>query len=209
MAASLLALKHINADSNILPDTTLQYEWIDSKRDSATALMGAITHSQDSFGGVGADVIVGPASSGPSKAANLVLGAIPVPVPQMSYSATSPSLSEKAQYKTFFRTPPSDSFQGTTLAEVLTDVLGYTDYCMIIASDDYSSAGAKAFEDAAKLKGMTQIEKVIVTEDPTPKETYEAGENRKEDKYHNVIFRQLFFSQSKKPRTLFVALSSL
>jgi hypothetical protein len=78
-----LAVKEINADSSILPNTNIIFEWIDSKRDSATALMGAITHAQDSFGGDGADVVVGPASSGPSKAANLVLGAIPIPVPQV------------------------------------------------------------------------------------------------------------------------------
>ena len=98
----------------------------------------------------------------------------PLPSLKMSYSATSPSLSEKEQFKTFFRTPPSDAFQGTTLAEILKDELEYTDFCMIIASDDYSSAGAKAFEDAAVAKGMTLISKKVVSENPTPNEVYEA-----------------------------------
>ena len=141
--------------------------------------MGAIEHTLNGFGGVGADIIVGPASSGPSKAANLVLGNYPIPVPQMSYSATSPSLSEKEQFKTFFRTPPSDAFQGVTLAEVLYDELEYTDFCMIIASDDYSSAGAKAFENAAIAKGMTLINKQMVTENPTENEVYTAVQSLK------------------------------
>ncbi|GMH62176.1 hypothetical protein TrRE_jg4582 [Triparma retinervis] len=187
LAASLLAVKEINADTTILPNTNIIVEWIDSKRDSATALMGAITHSQGGFGGDGADVVVGPASSGPSKASNLVLGAIPIPVPQMSYSATSPSLSEKEQFQTFFRTPPSDAFQGTTLAEVLYDELDYTEFCMIIASDDYSSAGAKAFEDAAVAKGMNLVNKQIVSENPEPNEVYEAV-SKTRDSLCRVVF---------------------
>jgi ABC-type branched-subunit amino acid transport system substrate-binding protein len=160
-----MALNAINADPNILPNTELVFEYIDSKREAGSSVQGALTHVSESFGGTGADVVVGPASSGPSMAAQRLLGANGIP--QMSYSASSPDLSDAAEYPTFFRTVASDAFQGKALASFLNDDLGYTNVCVVTSVDSYSAKGAAAFIDAANDLGMSVVKTVEVSEDGT------------------------------------------
>ena len=73
------------------------------------ALLGALQLVQDAFDGAGVSVLIGAASSGPSEAV-AEIGAR-YRVPQISYSSTSPALSDGSRYPMFLRTPPSDAFQ--------------------------------------------------------------------------------------------------
>ena len=69
-------------------------------------------------------------------------------IPQISYSATSPALSDDGVYPLFSRTPPSDAFQ----AKIIKDVICHYDWsfvCTLAGSDTYSSDGIKAFIAAA------------------------------------------------------------
>ena len=51
MVESLMALREINADPTLLPDTQIKFEFMDSKRSSGVALKGAIKMVDQSFGG--------------------------------------------------------------------------------------------------------------------------------------------------------------
>jgi len=181
MVGSLMALREINDKSStnpllpgILPDTIIKFEFMDSKSSSAVALSQALAQGNDAFDGEGAHVVVGPASSGPSMNAQLVLKMLGIP--QMSYSASSPDLSDAAEYPTFFRTSASDAFQGKAVAQFLFEDLEYKNVCIINALDGYSAKGAQAFELAALDIGITIHAKPTVTENPTIKETREALE---------------------------------
>ena len=71
-----------------------------------------------------------------------------IQIPQISYSATSPSLSDDGVYPLFTRTPPSDAFQ----TKVIKDVICHYDWsfvCTLAGSDTYSADGIKAFISAA------------------------------------------------------------
>ena len=165
LVGSLLALNEINADPTLLPNTILKFEFMDSKRSSGVALANSYTLAQDAFNGKGADVVVGPASSGPSMNAQLALKNFGIP--QMSYSASSPLLSDLAEFPTFFRTCASDAFQGKALAQFLANDLSYTNVCVIKAEDSYSSDGAAAFIVAGGELGIKTVETVQVEENPT------------------------------------------
>jgi len=172
MIGSLMALREINTDPTLLPDIQIKFEFMDSKRSSGVALKGAIKMVSESFGGNGADVVVGPASSGPSMNAQRVLETFGIP--QMSYSASSPDLSDSYEYPTFFRTSASDAFLGKAVAQFLKDDLGYTNVCIINALDGYSFKGAQAFKLAAIDLNIMVHAKPAITEIPSIKETREA-----------------------------------
>jgi hypothetical protein len=102
-SAFLLALDEINNSTQILPSATIQYMYRDSQRDALSALKGAVDFEGfELCGGTaaehtlsnGVNAVIGAASSGPSIAAQEVLRY--TTIPQISYSATSPSLSAMA-----------------------------------------------------------------------------------------------------------------
>ena len=61
--------------------------------------------------------VIGPATSTNTKITARVLN--PLSIPQISYSATSPSLSDSNLYKYFLRTPPHDLFQANVIVDFL------------------------------------------------------------------------------------------
>ena len=86
----------------------------------------------------------------------------------MSYSASSPDLSDSGAYPTFFRTCASDAFQGKAIAQFLNQDLGYTEVCTINGKDSYSAKGAAAFSNAAYNDfGMNIVKSIEINENPT------------------------------------------
>ena len=63
--------------------------------------------------------VIGPASSGPNKDAQAINKLSTFNVAQISYSATSPSLSDFSVYSTFLRTPPSDAYQAAYISKLI------------------------------------------------------------------------------------------
>jgi len=158
-------------EDDLLPSTTIEFEWLDSARSGAVSLKRAYEHATTSFSNSGAQVVVGPASSGPSMMASYALqtftDADGYGIPQMSYSASSPDLSVTSEFPQFFRTVASDGFQGKAIAGLLKDDLAYTNVCVINSLDSYSATGAAAFKTAAVDKGMDIINQVTVDFDPS------------------------------------------
>ena len=86
--------------------------------------------------------VVGAACSGASMAANSVLSA--AGIPQVSYASTSPALSDATQYPSFYRVVPSDAFQGSVVADVMTADM-QDNVAVIHMTNAYGSGLADAF----------------------------------------------------------------
>ena len=98
---------------------------------------------------------VGAACSGASMGAATLLSA--AGIPQVSYASTSPALSDATAYPGFFRVVPSDAFQGSVVADVMT-ADGMDNVAVIHMTNAYGSGLADAFVanmDAASI--CTQI----------------------------------------------------
>ena len=86
--------------------------------------------------------VVGAACSGASMGANAVLSA--AGIPQVSYASTSPALSDATAYPSFYRVVPSDAFQGSVVAEVMT-ADAQDNIAVIHMTNAYGSGLADAF----------------------------------------------------------------
>ena len=85
---------------------------------------------------------VGAACSGASMGANAVLSA--AGIPQVSYASTSPALSDASAYPGFFRVVPSDAFQGSVIADVMTTD-GHDNVAVLHMTNAYGAGLADAF----------------------------------------------------------------
>ena len=85
---------------------------------------------------------VGAACSGASMGANAILSA--AGIPQISYASTSPALSDATAYPGFFRVVPSDAFQGSVVADVMT-ADGMDNVAVVHMTNAYGSGLADAF----------------------------------------------------------------
>lgn len=95
--------------------------------------------------------VVGGASSKISMNINYIMNVYDIP--QISYSSTSPSLSDKFNYRTFFRTIPPDTFQGKALADVIRH-FNWSYVSTVATSDDYGRLGIESFKQVAKEVNM-------------------------------------------------------
>ena len=95
--------------------------------------------------------VVGPLASGITIA---VANAVTVPnqVPQISSSATAPSITVLEDNDFLFRTAPSDAFQGVILAELATS-LGYQSAGVLFINNAYGQGLADNFEAAFTAMG--------------------------------------------------------
>ena len=161
LAAFMLAVEEINNSTTILPSTQIAVYVRDSKRDSGTAFFEALTLAQTN----GVSAIVGPASSGPCASAALVTTKFKLP--QISYSGTSPALSNAISYTHFMRTPPSDAFQSIAMASMMKRTFGWQNVVTVATADAYGSAGMAAFLRAASAEGINVLASVTYNEGTT------------------------------------------
>eukprot|EP00736_Rhodelphis_marinus_P000467 Rmarinus@m.7904 len=150
-AGFLMALHEINASSTILPNTPIYFSFQNSRRDSRSAFFGATYLASDAFGESGVNVVIGPSDS--DAAISVQQALLHYPLVQISHAATDPSLSNDISYPYFFRTPPSDAFQGQGQAEVV-DAFGWGRVATIASTDTYGSFGIDAFQSRAKELGI-------------------------------------------------------
>ena len=154
LGAFLLALKEINNKTDgvadwLLPNTHLQFVLRDSRRDDLSALVGALellgSCSSSKISTQGIVAAVGAASSGPSESAAKAFAQ--ARVPQISYSSTSPRLSDGSEsgFPFFLRTPPSDAFQAEAMVDVLSNLFNYTHIATVRSTDSYGMHGISEF----------------------------------------------------------------
>jgi len=111
-SAAQLAVDYINNNGTILSGATHSLIINDTETRPDIGLIDAVYQIQQHVVG-----IVGEASSTVSMTAQATCAAFNIP--QISYSSTSPELSNKNLYPTFVRTCPSDAFQGVAMVQVI------------------------------------------------------------------------------------------
>ncbi|XP_038057320.1 gamma-aminobutyric acid type B receptor subunit 1-like [Patiria miniata] len=114
LLAANLALEHINDKEDILPGYRLAMNWNDSFCNAGIATQALFEHINS---GTKYHMLLGAGCS--SVAQTISLAADLWNIIQISYSASSPALSVRSQYKTFFRTNAADSqFNNARLAMI-------------------------------------------------------------------------------------------
>eukprot|EP00455_Lapot_gusevi_P044158 TRINITY_DN5471_c0_g1_i9.p1 TRINITY_DN5471_c0_g1~~TRINITY_DN5471_c0_g1_i9.p1 ORF type:complete len:684 (+),score=100.02 TRINITY_DN5471_c0_g1_i9:321-2372(+) len=71
----------------------------------------------------------------------------------LSYSATSPTLSDKVNYPSFIRIVPSDAYQGSAMARLCVG-MGWKRVALVFTTDSYSSKLAEVFVATASTLDM-------------------------------------------------------
>ncbi|TPX72914.1 hypothetical protein SpCBS45565_g00397 [Spizellomyces sp. 'palustris'] len=107
-----LAVADVNANPTLLSNATLRLQFYDSKASPRVVVAEGLRAVAD-----GVNAIVGEADSGITEP--LVLAAETKLIPVCSGASTSPSLSNKSEFATFFRTLPSDNAQGAAMVSLL------------------------------------------------------------------------------------------
>lgn len=162
--AMLFAIEEINNNTNILTNITLGYDIRDSANEVQFAMRNALDFSLTKGRAVYEDfatnrtcanssvvAVIGGAGSKISKAAAYVLGV--TSIPQISYSSTSPSLSDKANFPSFLRTIPPDYIQAQVMADLVT-FYNWSYVSTIATDEDYGRLGIEAFKREIKTRNV-------------------------------------------------------
>ncbi|KNC98731.1 uncharacterized protein SPPG_06409 [Spizellomyces punctatus DAOM BR117] len=107
-----LAVADVNANPTLLSNATLSLRFYDSKASPRVVVAEGLRAIAE-----GVNAIVGEADSGITEP--LVLATETKLIPVCSGASTSPSLSNKSEFATFFRTLPSDNAQGAAMVSLM------------------------------------------------------------------------------------------
>ena len=173
LVGAFMAIEEINDKDNgfgkdLLPNTVVKFEFFDSKNDEGYSQNGAVELARNSFDGKGSDVIIGPGGSDGSSDTTVAVQLLlrNFGIPQMSYSAKDPVLSDNGEFPTFFRTTPSDAYQGGAIASFIKQDLTFDKVCVINTDDSFSRQAAAAFLDAAAVAGVDGLQVLKRVEAP-------------------------------------------
>ncbi|KAJ1080427.1 hypothetical protein NDU88_000632 [Pleurodeles waltl] len=159
LQAMVFAIEEINANPNILPNITIGFQIYDSCRIMQRSLEGTLWI----LAGTNQPVpnfccqkklhltgVIGDAGSSGSVVMARVLGLYRLP--QISYVSSSPILSDRNQFPSFFRTIPSDIFQSQGLAEILIH-FGWTWVGLLAEDNDYGQLAATLLKKELERAG--------------------------------------------------------
>ncbi|XP_069463321.1 extracellular calcium-sensing receptor-like [Ambystoma mexicanum] len=147
--AMMFAIEEINSDPAFLPNITLGFKIYDSCMLLQRSLTGTLWNLSGQEGllpnyqhqkSLPTAAIIGDSGSTRSILLARILGLYRYP--QISYHSTSPILSDRMQFPSFFRTIPSDDFQSDGLAQLLIH-FGWTWVGILAADDDYGQQGSQ------------------------------------------------------------------
>ena len=163
--AMIETVKKINNNKNILPGVKLGYVICDGYNNIDRAfdislMLQSLRHSNTKTANTSQNNcscyhndtrtilgVIGGASSKISTSINYIVNLFSIP--QISYSSTSPSLSDRSSFRTFFRTIPSDTYQGKALADIV-KYFKWSYISTVATSDDYGRLGIEAFKKASE-----------------------------------------------------------
>ncbi|KAJ1080449.1 hypothetical protein NDU88_000649 [Pleurodeles waltl] len=159
LQAMVFAIEEINANPNILPNITIGFQIYDSCRIMQRSLEGTLWI----LAGTNEPIpnfccqkklhltgVIGDAGSSGSVVMARVLGLYRLP--QTSYVSSSPILSDRNQFPSFFRTIPSDIFQSQGLAEILIH-FGWTWVGLLAEDNDYGQLAATLLKKELEKAG--------------------------------------------------------
>ncbi|XP_058244164.1 extracellular calcium-sensing receptor-like [Hemibagrus wyckioides] len=153
------AIDEINRSKHLLPNITIGYRIYDNclsgllSMKAAMALMNGqdITADDACSGQAVVQAIIGESESTPTIALTQTTG--PFQIPVVSPSATCECLSNRKEYPSFFRTIPSDYYQGRALAYMVKH-FGWSWVGTVNSDNDYGNNGIAIFLKAAKEEGI-------------------------------------------------------
>uniref|UniRef100_M3ZHE6 Olfactory receptor C family, r1 n=1 Tax=Xiphophorus maculatus TaxID=8083 RepID=M3ZHE6_XIPMA len=140
--AMMFALEEINHSSTLLPGVKLGHRIHDScalpawEMQAALSLVGGDTPSCEQR----VPLIIGGSSSITAHVLSRLLG--PLSIPLLSYTASSPSLSDRRQFPNFFRTMASDTYQARAIAQ-LAIKYNWSWVGAVVANNDYGLMAVK------------------------------------------------------------------
>ena len=160
-AAMLFAVDRINADQTILPNINLGVQVFDTCEMENIAMdrvlkefvLGASSNNGSCSSELQRPVVgvVGPPTS--ITAIHVAKALAIFKIPLISYSATSPVLSDKSDYEYFSRTTPSDVFQTQVMAELL-EYFNWSYVSVVYTDEPYGRSGIEHFKKEAKKRGQ-------------------------------------------------------
>ncbi|XP_053090928.1 extracellular calcium-sensing receptor-like [Pangasianodon hypophthalmus] len=152
------AIDEINRSNNLLPNISLGYKIYDNclsgllSMKAAMSLMNGQDITADACSGQAVvQAIIGESESTPTIALTKTTG--PFNIPVISHAATCECLSNRKDYPSFFRTIPSDYYQGRALA-YLVKHFGWSWVGAVYSDNDYGNNGMAIFLNAAKEEGI-------------------------------------------------------
>eukprot|EP01103_Thecamoeba_quadrilineata_P006336 TRINITY_DN16061_c0_g1_i1.p1 TRINITY_DN16061_c0_g1~~TRINITY_DN16061_c0_g1_i1.p1 ORF type:complete len:792 (+),score=77.76 TRINITY_DN16061_c0_g1_i1:105-2480(+) len=148
-------INKINQNKTLLPNynlTILTSSDSNSTRQSNNGILDAIN-----LGAVG---IVGPSNS--TQAKLVAVSAGDYNETMISYYAGAPELSDKSIYPFFFRTSPSDTFQGQAIAD-LCHFYKWSDIFLIAENTEFGLGLVSSFIDRANLNNVSVIEVFFIS----------------------------------------------
>ncbi|XP_069816778.1 extracellular calcium-sensing receptor-like [Dendropsophus ebraccatus] len=147
LQAAIFAIKEINSDPEFLPNITLGFQAYDSclvVQHSLAGTLQVVTGQSKAVPNYRCLVdsplssVIGYRSSTHSLITGHILGLLRYP--QISHLSTSPLLSDRRKFPSFFRTVPSDVFQAKGLAQLVLQ-FGWTWIGLLAVDNDYGQQG--------------------------------------------------------------------
>ncbi|XP_069072172.1 extracellular calcium-sensing receptor-like [Pleurodeles waltl] len=170
LQAMVFAIEQINETPDILPNITLGFQIYDSCTMLQLVLqetLQILTGKEEFLPNYRCQQhlplagIVGDAGSSNSILVARVLGLYGYP--QISYFSTSPLLSDRSQFPSFFRTIPSDDFQSRGLAQLLLH-FGWTWVGLLATDNDYGKLGVQIIrQELLKAGACVAFSESIIT----------------------------------------------
>ena len=127
---------------DLLPNTSIVYEYYDTEKSVETASQLAFDAVSNAFNGEGADIVLGTGSSDTSVTLASILNIYKLPM--ISPSSRYETLTS---YNNFMRTIPANSLLAKGIS-ALAKAIGWGAACIIHGSDEYSKAGASSIINA-------------------------------------------------------------
>ena len=158
--AFLFAVDQINANESLLPNLTLGVKAFDTCGDATSALNSAVKefvlgkawntekHCENNERQVVG--VIGPGYSNEAVHITPFLNLFEIPL--ISYSATSPVLSNKKKYEYFSRTAASDMFQIPAIIDLLV-YFNWTYVSILYSDETYGQAGYKGLKEEGETRG--------------------------------------------------------
>ncbi|XP_078518766.1 extracellular calcium-sensing receptor-like [Lissotriton helveticus] len=158
--AMVFAISQISRSPDLLPNTTLGFQIYDS----CSSELGAIGATLQQLSG-GKETIpnydchwspkltgfLGDGPTAPALAMARILGVSQIP--QISYGAGLPILSDKAQFPSFLRTVPDSSSQVEATVQLLLH-FGWTWIGILVSNNDFGLQGSQMLKEAAVRNGI-------------------------------------------------------
>ncbi|MHA2224486.1 MAG: ABC transporter substrate-binding protein [Candidatus Hodarchaeales archaeon] len=149
----LMAIYEINNQTGANRILPAGVNLVPSVKDDNNTVSGGITVAQELIT-EGVDIVIG--TSGSSVSVAIATELTPYKIPQISYSSSSPSLSNRTDYPYFMRIVASDADQANAIADLVA-ACNWTKGATIYSDDSYGSGLITYFTQAFESKGGTVL----------------------------------------------------